>query len=37
VLGERLEWTTVGFALAVVAVVFAGKRMPVRAVRMTTR
>jgi drug/metabolite transporter (DMT)-like permease len=36
VLGERLEWTTVGFALAVVAVVFAGKRMPVRAVAMTT-
>ena len=35
-LGEQLEWTTVAFALAVVAVVFAGKRMPVRAVGMTT-
>jgi len=32
VLGERLEATTVLFALAVVAVVFAGKRMPVRQV-----
>jgi len=29
-LGERLEPLTVGFALAVVAVVFIGKRMPVR-------
>lgn len=36
VLGERLEWTTAAFALAVVAVVFAGKRMPVRALAMTT-
>lgn len=36
VLGEQLEGTTVAFALAVVAVVFAGKRMPVRAVAMTT-
>jgi drug/metabolite transporter (DMT)-like permease len=31
-LGERLEWVTVLFALAVAAVVFIGKRMPVRAV-----
>ncbi len=31
VLGERLDAATVLFALAVVAVVFAGKRMPVRA------
>jgi drug/metabolite transporter (DMT)-like permease len=30
-LGERLDATTVLFALAVAAVVFAGKRMPVRA------
>ena len=30
-LGERLEWATVGFALAVAGVVFMGKRMPVRA------
>jgi drug/metabolite transporter (DMT)-like permease len=30
ILGERLEPLTVGFALAVVAVVFIGKRMPVR-------
>ncbi|HET9976963.1 MAG TPA: DMT family transporter [Burkholderiaceae bacterium] len=30
-LGEKLEATTVLFALAVVAVVFVGKRMPVRA------
>jgi drug/metabolite transporter (DMT)-like permease len=29
-LGERLEWMTVLFALAVAAVVFIGKRMPVR-------
>jgi drug/metabolite transporter (DMT)-like permease len=28
VLGERLEATTVFFALAVIAVVFVGKRMP---------
>ena len=28
-LGERLEWVTVAFALAVAGVVFAGKRMPV--------
>jgi len=28
VLGERLEGTTVLFALAVIAVVFVGKRMP---------
>lgn len=31
ILGERLEPLTVGFALAVVAVVFIGKRMPVTA------
>jgi drug/metabolite transporter (DMT)-like permease len=31
VLGEKLEATTVLFALAVAAVVFAGRRMPVRA------
>lgn len=30
-LGERLEPSTVGFALAVAAVVFAGKRLPLRA------
>jgi drug/metabolite transporter (DMT)-like permease len=30
-LGERLELGTVGFALAVAAVVFAGKRLPLRA------
>jgi drug/metabolite transporter (DMT)-like permease len=30
-LGEALDATTVGFALAVAAVVFVGKRMPVRA------
>jgi hypothetical protein len=29
-LGERLEATTVLFALAVAAVVFLGKRMPAR-------
>jgi hypothetical protein len=27
-LGERLDAVTVGFALAVVAVVFVGRRMP---------
>jgi drug/metabolite transporter (DMT)-like permease len=31
-LGERLEWLTVVFALAVAGVVFIGKRMPVRVV-----
>jgi len=31
VLGERLDAVTVGFALAVIAVVFLGKRMPVNA------
>ncbi len=30
ILGERLDATTVGFALAVIAVVFVGRRMPVR-------
>jgi drug/metabolite transporter (DMT)-like permease len=30
-LGERLDAVTVGFALAVIATVFAGKKMPVRA------
>jgi drug/metabolite transporter (DMT)-like permease len=30
VLGERLDATTVGFSLAVIAVVFLGRRMPVR-------
>jgi drug/metabolite transporter (DMT)-like permease len=30
-LGERLDLVTLGFALAVVATVFVGKRMPVRA------
>jgi drug/metabolite transporter (DMT)-like permease len=29
ILGERLDATTVGFALAVIAVVFVGRRMPV--------
>ena len=33
VLGERLDATTVAFALVVMAVVFIGKRMPVRALR----
>ena len=33
ILGERLEPPTVGFALAVVAVVFVGKRMPLGAPR----
>ena len=33
VLGERLESSTVIFALLVMAVVFVGKRMPVRALR----
>jgi len=28
ILGERLDAVTVGFALAVVAVVFVGRRMP---------
>ena len=32
VLGEKLEPVTVGFSLAVIAVVFVGKRMPVRVV-----
>ncbi len=40
-LGERLEATTLAFALAVAAVVFLGKRMPVRSLPlsslMTTR
>jgi drug/metabolite transporter (DMT)-like permease len=31
ILGERLQPLTVGFALAVVAVVFVGRRMPVGA------
>jgi drug/metabolite transporter (DMT)-like permease len=31
-LGERLDLLTVGFGLAVIATVFAGKRMPVRSV-----
>jgi drug/metabolite transporter (DMT)-like permease len=31
VLGERLEPVTLGFSLAVIATVFAGRRMPVRA------
>jgi len=30
-LGERLDATTLGFALAVIATVFVGRRMPVRA------
>ena len=30
-LGERLDTVTVGFALAVIATVFVGKKMPVRA------
>jgi drug/metabolite transporter (DMT)-like permease len=29
ILGERLDATTVGFALAVIAVVFVGRRIPV--------
>ena len=34
VLGERLDGVTVVFALAVMAVVVAGKRMPVRRARI---
>ncbi len=34
VLGERLEPVTVGFALAVIAVVFLGRRMPVATPRL---
>ena len=30
-LGERLDLLTLGFAIAVIATVFAGKKMPVRA------
>jgi drug/metabolite transporter (DMT)-like permease len=30
-LGERLDLLTVGFGLAVIATVFVGKKMPVRA------
>jgi hypothetical protein len=30
VLGERLDAVTVAFSLAVIAVVFIGRRMPVR-------
>jgi drug/metabolite transporter (DMT)-like permease len=33
ILGERLDAATVGFALAVMAVVFVGRRMPVQAQR----
>jgi drug/metabolite transporter (DMT)-like permease len=29
ILGERLDATTAGFALAAIAVVFVGRRMPV--------
>jgi hypothetical protein len=29
VLGEPLEWSTLAFALAVLAIVLIGKRMPV--------
>jgi drug/metabolite transporter (DMT)-like permease len=36
-LGETLHATTVGFALAVAAVVFVGKRMPVRAAPVVAR
>jgi len=32
-LGERLDAVTLGFALAVIATVFVGKKMPVRAVK----
>lgn len=35
VLGEKLDATTVAFSLAVIAVVFVGKRMPVAAVPAT--
>jgi drug/metabolite transporter (DMT)-like permease len=37
VLGERLDATTVGFALAVVAVVFVGRSMPVHRPARATR
>lgn len=36
VLGEKLDATTVAFSLAVIAVVFVGKRMPVAAVPATS-
>jgi hypothetical protein len=32
-LGEHLDVVTLGFGLAVIATVFAGRRMPVRAAR----
>jgi len=35
-LGEKLDALTVGFALAVIATVFIGKKMPVRAPVATT-
>jgi drug/metabolite transporter (DMT)-like permease len=35
VLGERLDAVTVAFALAVMAVVLAGKRMPVQRARIS--
>jgi drug/metabolite transporter (DMT)-like permease len=31
ILGERLDFITAAFALAVIATVFIGKRMPIRA------
>jgi drug/metabolite transporter (DMT)-like permease len=34
-LGERLDATTVGFALAVIATVFIGKKMPVHPIRLS--
>jgi hypothetical protein len=32
-LGESLDTVTVGFGLAVIAVVFVGRKMPVNAIR----
>jgi drug/metabolite transporter (DMT)-like permease len=37
VLGERLDATTVGFSLAVIATVFVGKKMPVHAMTLQPR
>jgi hypothetical protein len=36
VLGERLEATTVLFSLAVIAVVFVGKKMPTQTLKPGT-
>jgi drug/metabolite transporter (DMT)-like permease len=36
ILGERLDALTIGFGLAVIAVVAIGRKMPVRDTRTTT-